>query len=110
VFPVAVGGFHDHGIGMGRRRRVGKNSPIVVADVTGEQNPAAGGSLLQFQEDTGRTENMAGIEKGGADAWAEVIRGREINDIDKGVQAVEGVEGVVEGLDRFARFFFLLAL
>ena len=45
---------------------------------------------------------MSGIVKGGADAWAEIMGLAKRGNIDKGVEAVEGVDGVVERFGPFA--------
>ena len=68
VQAVAVGRFHHHHVGGRRRRRIAQDRPAAVAEVAREQDPALLAALLQFEQDAGRAEDVAGVEERGADA------------------------------------------
>ncbi len=66
VPPVAVGGFHHHDIGRGRRGgRVEQRTPG-AAEIAREQDAARRAVLGRFHQDAGRTEDMPGVVEGRA--------------------------------------------
>ena len=94
--PVAIRCFHHYDIGQ-CRDRFAKQRPPRITKITGEQYPAALFTLLQFQQDTGRTQNMAGIQKRSAHARRQFQRLSINRHTPESVQAVQGIRRSVKG-------------
>ena len=74
VQPVAIGGFHHHGIGGCGRLWRQQQMMAGAADIARKQNAVRAGFVLAFDQDAGRAQNVAGIVEGRPNARANIDR------------------------------------
>ena len=96
VQAIAVGRLHHHDVNFGRIGGRPQQRPAGVAEVAGKEQPPAFRPFLEFEQDAGRAENMAGVEEG--DGHARRQRDRLVvgGDAAEGVAGVERVKGRIE--------------
>ena len=102
VQTITLRGFHDPCIDPPPWLPVAKYCAPAVAQITGKQQSVMALVLFEFQDDTGRTQDMAGIDKGGANARREpdglIITGPSTKEFE----AVQCIQRSVERLNDFS--------
>ena len=93
VLAVAVGGFHHHHVGGGCLVRVAQDWPGTQSQVAGKQDATLCGTLADFQQHTGRSEDMSGIDKCGLQAGCQLQGLMVVRGTTKELECVQGIEG-----------------
>src|SRR5262249_4531258 len=110
VVAVAVRRFHDHDVRVLEGHGIGQQRSPTGPEVAGEDHGSPAAVLLPGEVDTGRAENVAGVDEAGRDSGRDLYRGVVAYGPEQAAQPLD-VLLAVQGLEeRLARALALLVL